>query len=464
MSAQKGAAALITLDEVLQLGPKEASYYHQQHLNPRLATLLELVGLSKRFTRAVGPYMWDEQGNRYVDFLCGFGALNLGHNHPRVLEALEKIGGLPNLIEGVNPFAGALAHNLALLAPPSLERVYFANSGAEVVDAAIKLARAATGRTKLVACCDGFHGRTVGALSVMHRQDYREPFAPLLADVTFVAFGDSEALERAIVKRDVGAFIVEPVQGEGGIIVPPAGYFQEVRQICTRYGTLFVADEVQTGLGRTGSMFAVNHENVVPDVLLLGEALGGGLMPISALLTSEALFRAAKGGTVRTPFHFSTFGGNPRACIAAIATLGVLMDERLAEQASLSGTYLCERLLELQRTQPLIAHVRGRGLLIGIEVAPAGGLTNSLTGGMVNRLAQNYLTSAIMMHLISHHRIITTYTLNNPNVLRLEPPLNIERAELDGVVVALEETLQECSAFPRLLLRNGRRLVRSWLA
>ena len=280
---------LITLEEALHTDRQQNIIHHRRHLDPRLADLMKLIDIDKVFTRASGVNIWDSDGKRYVDFLGGFAAINVGHNNPRICAAVDKVREWPNLVEGLGVLAGALAHNLAVLAPGELQRVYFANSGAEVVDAAIKLARAATARVKLVACHKGFHGRTVGALSLMDQREYREPFTPLLADVAFVPFGDGEALETALRRRDVAGFIVEPREGEGGIIVPPSDYRKVAREVCTHYDTLLIADEIQTGLGRTGAMFAVEHEDVVPDVLVLGKALGGGIMPLSALLTTDDL-------------------------------------------------------------------------------------------------------------------------------------------------------------------------------
>lgn len=455
--------SLITLGEALRLNERQSVVYHRRHLNARLTALLELIKADKPLVRASGAHFWDSEGNQYLDFLCGYAALSLGHNHPRVCEAVDKVKALPNLVEGLSLLAGALAHNLAALAPGVLQRVYFANSGAEVVDAAIKLARAATGRLKLVACHKGFHGRTIGALSVMDRREYCEPFAPLLAGVVFVPFGDSEALEAVLRRCDVAGFIVEPIQGEAGIIVPPAGYLAAARELCTRYGTLLVADEIQTGLGRTGTMFAVECEDVVPDVLLLGKALGGGVMPLSALLTTDALWRASKGGTARSPFHTSTFGGNTRACAAALATLEVLTEERLTERAAASGAYLLDRLRDLQRRQPLIAEVRGRGLMIGIEFAPATrGLATLATRGLLNRLSKSYMSNLVIMRLLNRYRLMTAFTLNNLNVLRLEPPLNIEQEHLDYFVASLDETLQRLGSFTRAALRSWPLLLRAY--
>lgn len=456
---------LITLKEALNLDGQQNIAHHLSYLNPRLVTLAKIGEVDKPLVRASGPSFWDSDGNHYLDFLGGLAALHLGHNHPRLNDALDRVRDLPNLVEGLNLLAGPLAHNLAALSPGELNRVYFANSGAEVVDAAIKLARAATGRVKLVACHKGFHGRTIGALSVMDRLEYREPFAPLLADVAFVPFGDSEALQSALRRCDVAGFIVEPIQGEAGIIIPPDGYLKAVRDLCTHYGTLFIADEIQTGLGRTGAMFAIEHEDVVPDVILLGKALGGGVMPLSALLTTDDLWHESKGGTARSPFHTSTFGGNTRACAAGLAMLEVLMEERLADRAAASGIHLLDRLRDLQRRQPLIADIRGRGLMIGIEfTSETCGLIKFATGGLINRLSREYFAALAVKQLLTKHGIMTGLTLNNQNVLRLQPPLNIERRHLNYLVESLEATLEALGSFTRAAMRNMPDIIRARFA
>jgi putrescine aminotransferase len=275
-----------------------------------------------------------------------------------------------------------------------------------------------------------------------------------LAGVKTVPFGDAGALEAALSRRDVAAFIVEPLQGEGGIVVPPPGYFKTARELCTRYGTLLVADEIQTGLGRTGALFAVDAEGITPDVLLLGKALGGGVMPLSALLTSDDLYFASQGASVRTPFHTSTYGGNSRACAVGLAVLELLVQEALPQRALELGQYLHARLCDLQRRQPLIAEVRGRGLMIGLEFAPATrGLATLATGGLINRLAHDGLSALVIQRMLVRHRVFLGITLNNPNVIRFQPPLNTERKHIDYVVSTLEETLNYIGSFPRAGLR-----------
>jgi putrescine aminotransferase len=405
--------------------------------------------------------VWDGDGTRFLDFVSGYAALNLGHNHPRVREALDRVAEWPNLMEGLDGLSGALAHNLTELAGGELRRACFANSGAEVVDMSIKLARAATRRAALVACRGSFHGRTIGALSVASRDEFREPFAPLLP-ATFVPYGDAGALEEALRRRDVAGFLVEPIQGEGGIVVPPAGYLQAARELCTRYGTLLIADEIQTGLGRTGHMFAVAEAGVVPDALLLGKSLGGGLMPISAILARDPVWREAGGGTPRSPFQFPTFGGNPRACAAALATLEVLQADRLVERAAELGRHLLDRLQELRRRQPLIADVRGRGLMVGIEFAPATrGLGSAVTGNALNRLSHDFLSGLVVMKLRQERRILTLSTLNDPNVLRAQPPLTIERGDADTFVDGLDHVLRGIRSLPHALLGNWRVLQKA---
>jgi putrescine aminotransferase len=453
---------LIRLDDVSSLSRKANLAHHKLHLNPRLTNLLEIMQADIPLVRAAGSYVWDAEGNKFLDFFSGFAALNLGHNPPHVIRAIDKVRLMPNLVEGVSLHQGALAYNLAQLAPGGLNRVFFANSGAEVVDASIKLARASTGRTKLVACQSGFHGRSIGALSLMNNPDYHDPFLPLLQDVILVPFGDTQALEGALCSGDVASFIVEPIQGEAGMIVPPSGYLRHARELCTRYGSLLVMDEIQTGMARTGTMFAIEHEEVIPDVLLIGKSLGGGVMPLSALLTTETTWNAAKGGTPRSPFHTSTFGGNTWACAAGLATLEVILDERLAERAASSGAYLMERLRQVQARCPIIRDVRGRGLMIGIELAPATRYLPTLAmNGMLNELSRKYFSSLIIAALYSEYRVFTAFTLNNPNVLRVQPPLCVREDELNYFVDSLENTLRRLSNFPKAAIRFLPRLIRA---
>ncbi|WP_018085593.1 aspartate aminotransferase family protein [Desulfurispora thermophila] len=448
---------LISLDRALQLTGRETAELHRRFGNEALAKMLGLLKFDKRFVRAQGVRIWDEEGNEYLDFLGSYGAMNTGHNHPAVLAALARVQDRPNLLQAaLNPLAGALAHNLAQLAPGNLKRSFFCNSGAEAVEGALKTARLATGRPGFIYCQGSFHGKSFGALSVTGREKYQQPFAPLLAPCQAVPFGDLEALRRALASRQAAAFIVEPVQGEGGVHVPPPGYLKEAARLCREHGTLFIADEIQTGLGRTGALFACQAEEVEPDILCLAKSLGGGVMPMGAFLCREEVWQKAYGSMERATLHTSTFGGNTLACAAALATLQVLQEENLAGRAAESGAYLLERLRALKEKHRLIRDVRGRGLLIGVEFEQPGGWLNRLTLGLAEKLAAEYTGALVAGLLLNQYRIITAYTLNNPNVIRLEPPLTVGRAELDAVVTALDEILSRHKGLVGLAVGNLR--------
>ncbi|HBT46783.1 MAG TPA: putrescine aminotransferase [Peptococcaceae bacterium] len=434
---------LLGLREALDLGRQEIRDYYKRYINPGLAGLLGLLDFDKQFVRARGAHVWDREGRQYFDFLGAYGALNLGHNPPEVLAALEEVKERPNLLQAsLNPLAAALAHNLAQITPGNLSRVFFCNSGTEAVEGALKLARAATGRPKIVYCENSFHGKTFGSLSVTGRRKYQEPFAPLLPECEAVPFNDPGALEAKLARGDVAAFIVEPIQGEGGVIVPEDGYLVRARELCDRYGSLLIVDEIQTGLGRTGYLFACEHDGVVPDIMCLAKSLGGGIMPLGAYITRPDIWDKAYGGLENYALHTSTFGGNTWAMAAGLAAVESIVTRDLAGQAREKGHFFLEGLRHIQKKSSLLKEVRGRGLLIGLEFnTPAEGLWDRLTLGKVNELSREYFGSLVAGQLMNKYRIITAYTLNNPNVVRLEPPLVVDRADIERVLEALEEIL-----------------------
>ncbi len=439
---------LLKIEEALNLSREQVREFHKNYLNAGLSGMLKLLDLDKVFVRAAGVSVWDTEGREYLDFLGGFGALNLGHNHPAVLAALEKVRTLPNLIQSsLGALAGALAHNLAQITPGNLQRSFLCNSGCEAVEGALKLARAATGRKEFVYCHNSFHGKSFGALSVTGREKYQKPFEPLLPGCTAVPFGDAQALAYELKKRKAAAFIVEPIQGEGGINLPPAGYLAQAANLCRQYGTLLIVDEVQTGFGRTGTMFACEQEGVVPDILCLAKSLGGGIMPIGAFLTTDEIWKKAYGGMEKALLHTSTFGGNTWAAAAALAAIQVIIEENLAAAAKEKGDYFLRGLQGLKERFPLVKDVRGRGLLIGLEFNQPGGLAARLSGGLTDRLAGEYTGSLVAGELLNKHGIITAYTLNNPNVIRLEPPLTVTHEQIDKVLDALENILTRHKGF-----------------
>ena len=390
---------------------------YQAYINPSVVRLLEFMGMDAVEGYGEGVYLYDSNGKQYIDCLGGYGTFAFGHRHPRIVEAVKKqLDELP--LSGkvfLNRSLANAAHHLATITPQGLSYSFWCNSGTEAVEGALKTARLATKRKRFIAMTGSFHGKTFGALSVSGRDLYRMPFAPMLDEVVHIPFGDIEALAQ-VIDETVAGVIVEPIQGEGGVVVPPCGYLRAVRMMCDRCGALMIADEVQTGMGRTGRTFAVEWEEVVPDILVLAKALGGGVMPCGAFIATEAVWRSY----FDYPFlHTSTFGGNPLACTAADMAMTVLAEEGLAENAANMGEYLLKRLQDLMAEySDLICDVRGRGLLIGIELS-----SESRAGLLMSELVKR--------------GVLAAYTLNNPKIIRIEPPLIIQRDVMDMVTERL---------------------------
>lgn len=451
----------ITLDEAIRLNYSNNLENHKQYVNSGLVDYMALVDFYRRYVKAKGSIVWDDQGKEYLDFLGGYGSLNIGHNHPKVIEALDKVKELPNLMNAsLNPMAGALAHNLAQITPGELQRSFFCNSGTEAVEAAIKLAKASTGREKIVYCDASFHGKSLGSLSFSGREKFKEAFYPLLNWGCKIPYGDAEILESILKDNQVAAFIVEPIQGEGGINIPPSGYLKKVREICTRYETLLILDEIQTGMGRTGKMFAFEYEEIVPDILCLAKSLGGGIMPVGAIITSDPIWQKAYGSIDKCLTHTSTFGGNTWAMTACLATLEIIEEEGLAEQAREKGEYTLEKLKDLKNKYAFVKDVRGRGLLIGLELNTAEGVLNKLSGGLVKNLSKDFTGALITGELLNCYNIIVAYTLNNPNVIRLEPPLNVSYEQIDYMLDSFEKVLQKSKGFLSLASKSSKSLLR----
>jgi putrescine aminotransferase len=394
----------------------EAFANYKNFINPPLARVMKLSG-SPVEVRASGTTIWDQNGKAYLDFAGGYGVFTLGHSHPRVIAAVKEQMEAMSLSGKTmfNVVLGRAAKRLAELAPGDLQYSFWCNSGTEALEGAIKLARAATGRAKIVATYDAYHGKTLGALSISGRTTFQTPFAPLLADVEHVPFDSTAVLDEAL--RDAAAFVVEPVQGEGGVNVPALGYLRAVRAACDRAGALFIADEVQTGLGRCGFLFACERDDVVPDVMTLAKGLSGGIIPVGAYIArSDAWNRAyAKQPLV----HTSTFGGGEIACAAALAAMDVLVEDDLVANARARGEQLLDgcRTLALEYPQ-VIREARGLGLLVGLE------LTNEGYGGwIIPEMLKAGVTAA--------------WTLNQQRVIRLEPPLVVSEGEVEIALSAL---------------------------
>ncbi len=401
------------MDEVFRL--------FERHINPGLAGLLRFTGLDRVEDRAEGVYVWDRQGKRYLDFLGLYGTLNLGHRHPRVVEAVRRqLDRMPMSVRVLIPEPTArLAARLAEVTPGELSMVFFGNSGAEAVEAAFKLARIYTGKPGIVTTEGGFHGKTFGALSLTPRRDYQRPVEPLVPGVRVVPYGDAVAVDQAI-DDATAAVIVEPIQGEGGVRVPPEGYLRELRRITAERGVLLIVDEVQTGLGRTGRFWGVDWEEVEPDLLTTAKALGGGVMPIGAVIGRPEIFDAFRTNPL---IHSSTFGGNPLAAAAALAAIEVTLEEDLPARARELGARLLDGLRRLAEDWPvLIKEVRGRGLMVGVEFVDAD-------------------VGALFISELAERGVLTAFGLNNPKVVRLEPPLIVTEAQVDEALSKFGEAL-----------------------
>ncbi len=399
-----------------------------KYINPSLARVFRFTGIDSVEDHGQGAILWDEAGQAFIDCAGGYGVFNQGYQHPRIVAAahrqLDKMGISSHVLEsrpGVD-----LAQMLAEITPGDLQYSFFCNSGTEAVEGALKFARASTGRTQVISTMGAFHGKTYGSLSVSGRRLYQEPFEPLVPDIIRVPFGDAEAVRR-VISASTAAVIVEPIQGEGGVIIPPDHYLSVLRELCDQHGALLIADEVQTGIGRTGAMFAVEHSQVVPDLLCLAKALGGGVMPIGAIVGRPLAWQLFDDSPL---IHTSTFGGNPLACAVGVEALKVTIEEKLPERADRLGRYFLKELRTLQSRYPdAIREVRGRGLMIGLEVPGAG-----IGGALISELFQRH--------------VLAVYTLNNEKVIRLMPPLVISQEQLDIVLTRLDEAL--ASIYPNL--------------
>jgi putrescine aminotransferase len=376
-----------------------------------------------------GSHFEDITGRRFIDCLGGYGIYSAGINHPKIVRAVKsQLERMPlSSQELLDPLRGALARLLGELAPGDLQDCFFISNGTDAVEGAMKLARLYTGKPGFISCVRGFHGKSYGSLSLMGKGEYRLPFEPLLQDVYFVPFGDADAVEAELEKAEavgmsIAAVVAEPVQGEAGAIVPPADFWPRLRKVCTRHGVLLIADEVQTGMGRTGKMFGVEHWDVVPDILCLGKALGGGVMPLSAFMSTPEIWKVLE----PNPFiHSSTFGGNPLACAAGIAAVNVTLEEDLPGQAAVTGEYFLSELRRIQRRFPdHLVEVRGLGLLLGLEFVDAE-FGYAVAAGLFKR------------------GVLVAGTLLNAKTIRIEPALAIPREVVDEVLEKLEETLQE---------------------
>jgi ornithine--oxo-acid transaminase len=416
-----------------------------RHLDPSLVDVLAILGFDCDYVSARGSYLYDASGRAYLDMHSGEGFASLGHNNPDIREALQATL-RTEFVDGVqihySVLAGMLAEALAKRLPRGLDAAFFTSTGAEAVDSAMKFARAATGRKRLISCDSSFHGVTYGPLSLVGDDFFKEGFGPLLPGCKRVPFGDLARLEAELRRRDVAAFFVEPVQGRM-VTLPPPGYLRAAQELCRQYGTLFVADEIQTGLGRTGRWFALEHDELEPDFVLVGKALSGGYMPVAAMVTTREIFQRAVGKLERSYVHQSTYGRNRLSMAAGLAAIRVIERDGLVEHSARVGGLLASGLAELRDRHELISDVRGRGLMIGIELGAPDSRVARLNWRLIHLASEGLFPQLIVIPLHRDHGVITMAAGKN-DVIKLLPPLTLSENEAGEFLGAFDAVLTDC--------------------
>ena len=434
---------------------------HRKFLNAQMVRVLSTIGFDRFYERGEGAYLIDRAGERYLDFLSGFGVFALGRNHPTVKQALADAleGDLPALAQmDCALLPGLLAEALLAIAPASLSRCFFANSGTEAVEAALKFARCATGRPRFVYCHHGYHGLSYGALSVNGEEEFRPGFEPFLPGCAGVPFGDLEALERELARGDVAAFITEPIQGHG-VFLPPEKYLAEAQQLCRRHESLLIVDEIQTGLGRTGRFFAFEHWGIEPDMVTLAKALSGGFVPVGAVLCRDETFARVFHHIDRAVVHGSTFAKNPLAMVAGLATLHVIAEEGLVERAARMGEALMRRTRPLVEKYELLQDVRGKGLMLAYEFGGPRSLKLRVGFRLIEAARKGLFSQLVTVPLFQRHRILTQVAGPHINAVKILPPLVIGDEEVEAFAAALEDVVADCHRYPGTLWDFGKTLA-----
>jgi ornithine--oxo-acid transaminase len=433
---------------------------HSRYMNPQMPRTLHTIGFDKVYERGEGAYLYDAEGNAYADFLAGFGVFAAGRNHPVIKKALHDA--LDTDFAAWTqfdcpPISGLLAQRL-LAKTPGLDRVFFCNSGTEAVESALKFARHATGRGRVIYFRHAFHGLTTGSLSVNGAEEFRRGFGPLLPDVQ-LPLGDLAALEAELRRGDVAAMIIEPVQGHG-LDTPPPGFLAEAASLLHSHGALLICDEVQSGIGRTGKFYAYEHEDVQPDIVAVAKALSGGYVPVGAMLTTDKIFGSVYSGMDQVMVHSSTFKAGPLAMAAGLASLAVLEDEGLVENAARAGASLRSSLDSLAERYDLLADVRGRGLMIGLEFGRPNGMRARAGWNMLQKARVGLFAQMVVVALFQRHRILTQVAGDRMEVIRLLPPLMIGDAEVKLFTEALADVLEDAGKGSGLMWDFGRTLIR----
>jgi ornithine--oxo-acid transaminase len=448
------------ITEIFAEREAERGALHSKYLNDQMVRVLRTIGYDVGFRSGSGQYLYDRDGTKYLDLLAGFGVFAIGRNHPVMREALKDVldADLPNLVQmDVSVLAGVLAERLLRLVP-QLDKVVFTNSGTEAVEAAIKFARAATRRPGVVYCENSFHGLSYGSLSIMGDKMFRNGFEPMLPGCFEVPFNDLAALERALASRSVAAFIVEPIQGKG-VNVPDSHYLREAAQLCRRHGTLFVADEIQTGLGRTGRFLALEHYDVEPDMVLLAKALSGGHVPVGALLMRQRIYESVFDRMDRSVVHGSTFGKNDLAMAAGIVTLDLLTEGGIMANGARVGARLLENLSAMVKRFEFLQDVRGKGLMIGLQFGPPQSMKLKLSWNMIEAVTKGLFCQLITIPLLRDHKILAQVAGHGSHTVKLLPPLGLTDADCAWIEGAFEDVIAGSHQVPGAAWSLGKTLA-----
>lgn len=438
---------------------------YSEHVNPQWVRLLDILAMNVRYASCVGAELFTSEGERILDFLSGYCVHNLGHNHPAVIAALhdelDRRG--PAMLQShVSEMAGELAAEMVRLAGGNLTKVYFGSSGSEGVDTVIKFSRAHTRRSGLLYCSGGFHGLTCGPLSLMGGTEWSKGFGPMLPDTEAITFGDLRQLEQKLATKKFAAFILEPIQAEAGICVPEPDYLQQAQALCRRYGTLFVLDEVQTGMYRTGKFLAAHYYGLDPDMVVVAKAMSGGLVPSSAVLMTEAIYDSVYGSLGRSMIHTSTYSENNLAMRAGLATLRALQDEDLGGRAETLGNLLRQRLAIALAGYEMVEEIRGLGMLNGIAFRPPAKLHARIAFEAFRRIHEGMFGQMIVMRLFRDQKILTQICGNNLMVLKVAPPLVVTEQQIDEFVAgakAVVDVIHSSAAFWQDALQLAKRAV-----
>lgn len=434
---------------------------HEQFLNNQMVRVLKTIGYDRHYKKALGQYLYDQHGTEYLDLLSGFGVFAIGRNHPTVINALKETLTLelPNLVQlDVSVLSGLLAQELLKTTPDNLGKMFFCNSGTEAVEAAIKFARYTTQREKIIFCEHGYHGLTMGSLSLNGENIFREGFGPLLPGCSSVPFNNLAALETALSDNDVAAFIVEPIQGKG-VNIPDNDYLPEVERLCKKYGALFVADEVQTGLGRTGKFWAIDHWGVKPDMICIAKALSGGFVPVGAVAMTQKIMDTVYNRMDRAVVHGSTFSKNNMAMAAGLATLHVMAEERLVENSEKVGADIIDSLNALSGKYEFLKEARGKGMMIAIEFKQPKSLALKAAWAMLEAANKGLFCQMITIPLFKEHHILTQVAGHGMNVIKLLPPLNLTQQDRDHIVTAFDKTIADTHQVPGSIWELGKNLA-----